>query len=246
MPPEPGHLVDDDGMPGPSTGAGVAGQPVSGWRRWATSIEVAAVAGIVCAIAWSISLRGLLAGPDLDATPGEIARHYAEGDGGDIRVLLTLMVIGAVAYLWFVGVVRSRLGARESRMVGTVFLGASVLLTGLMLVAASALAAPALLMDVSGQAPDPGAAQLFRSLATVELGVFAARIATLVMFSTASLALRTGALPRWLVVVTYVVGVAEFVNVTLSTPALYVFPAWMALVSIVLLVRRPHIAPATG
>lgn len=220
--------------------------PVSRWRQRATSIEVAAVAGIVCAIAWSISLRGLLAGPDLDATPGEIDRHYAEGEGGDVRVLLTLMVIGAVAYLWFVGVVRSRLGARESRMVGTVFLGASVLLTGLMLVAASALAAPALLMDVSGQPPDPGAAQLFRSLATVELGVFASRIATLVMFSTASLALRTGALPRWLVVVTYVVGIAEFVNVTLSTPALFVFPAWMALVAIVLLVRRPHIAPATG
>lgn len=246
MPPEPGHLVDDDGTPVPATGAGVAGQPVSGWRRWATSIEVAAMAGIVCAIAWSISLRGLLAGPDLDASPDEVARHYADTDGTNVGVLLALMVIGAVAYLWFVGVIRSRLGARESRMVGTVFLGASVLLTGLMLVAASALAAPSLLVDVSGQAPDPDASQLFRALATVELGVFAARIATLVMFSTASLALRTGALPRWLVIVTYVVGVAEFVNITLSTPALYVFPAWIALVSVVLLVRRPQMAPATG
>lgn len=228
------------------TGTSPADVPLSGWRQRATSIEVAAVAGIVCAVAWSISLRGLLAGPDLDASPAEITRRYAGDDGGNIGLLLALMVIGAVAYLWFVGVVRSRLGARESRMVGTVFLGASVLLTGLMLVAASALAAPSLLVDVSGQAPDPGAVQLFRALATVELGVFAARIATLVMFSTATLGLRTGALPRWLVIVTYLVGVAEFVNVTLSTPALYVFPAWIALVSVVLLARRPQITPAAA
>jgi len=228
-----------------TTGASSADLPVSGWRRWATSIEVAAIAGIVCAVAWSVGLRGLLARPGLDASRKEFARFYSDhADGGHAGLLLALMVIGTVAYLWFVGVVRSRLGGRESRLVGTVFLGASVLLTGLMLVAASALAAPSILVEVGRQAPDPGAAALFRALATVELSVFATRIATLVMFSTASLALRTGAFPRWLVVVTYVVGVAEFVNVTLAEPTLYVFPAWIALVSLVLLVRRPQLAPA--
>ena len=43
------------------------------------------------------------------------------------------------------------------------------------------------------------------------------------------------------VVVTYVVGVAEFVNVTLAEPTLNVFPAWIALVSVVLLVCRPQL-----
>lgn len=219
-------------------------RPTSGWRLRANSIEVAAMAGIICAVAWSVSLRGLLARPGLDASHEEIARYYADHeDGGHIGTVLALMIVGSVAYLWFVGVVRSRLGARESRLVGTVFLGASVLLTGLMLVAASALAAPSILVEVTGQAPDPGAAALLRALATVELGVFASRIATLVMFSTASLGLRTGALPRWLVVVTYLAGIAEFVNVTLSTPTLYVFPAWILLVSVTLLVRRPQLEP---
>jgi len=226
------------------TGTSAADPRISAWRQRATSIEVAAVAGIICAVAWSIALRGLLARPGLDASRAEIARFYTDhDDGGHVGVLLGLMVIGTVAYLWFVGVVRSRLGARESRLVGTVFLGASVLLTGLMLVAASALAAPSILLDVSRQGPDPGAAAMFRALAAVELSVFAARIATLVMFSTAALGLRTGAFPRWLVVVTYIVGVAEFVNVTLAEPTLYIFPAWIALVSLVLLVRRPQIGP---
>jgi hypothetical protein len=228
----------------PTTGASAAGRPVSGWRRWATSIEVAAIAGIVCAVAWSVSLRGLLSGPGLGASRAEIALFYTDhADGGHVGLLLALMMVGAVAYLWFVGVVRSRLGARESRLVGTVFLGASVLLTGLMLVAASVLAAPSILLDVGGQQPDPGGTALLRALAAVVLSVFTARVAIIVMFTTASLGLRTGALPRWLVVVTFVVGIVEFFIVTLSTPTLYVFPAWIALVSLVLLVRRPQLAP---
>ena len=83
----------------------------------------------------------------------------------------------------------------------------------------------------------------------VVLRVFAPRIATLVMFSTAVLARKSHALPGWLVVVTYVVGVVEFVNVTISQPTLYLFPAWIALVSVVLFARRPELAadePATG
>jgi len=69
--------------------------------------------------------------------------------------------------------------------------------------------------------------------------MFTPRIATLVMFSTGSLGRVTGALPRWLVVLTFALGIAAFVNVTISSPGLYAVPAWIALVSIVLLVRRP-------
>jgi hypothetical protein len=61
------------------------------------------------------------------------------------------------------------------------------------------------------------------------------------MFSTASLGRATGALPRWLVWLTFALGVVELVNVTVSTPTIYLMPAWMALVSIVLLVRRSPI-----
>ena len=209
------------------------------WRQRATSFEVAAIAGIVCAVGWSLSLRGLVAGPGLGATREEIATYYADGSSRSVSVLLALMVVATIAYLWFVGVVRNRLGASETRLVGTVFLGASVLLTGLLLVGASALAAPSVLVEVGGQVPDPGAAGLLRAMAAVVLAVFAPRVATLVMFSTASLSRRSGALPTWLIVVTYVVGVAEFVNVTVATPTLYVFPAWIALVSIVILLRPP-------
>ena len=44
--------------------------------------------------------------------------------------------------------------------------------------------------------------------------------------------------------VTFVAGGYELVNVTLDAPTVYLMPAWIALVSVVLLVRRPPLASA--
>jgi hypothetical protein len=92
---------------------------------------------------------------------------------------------------------------------------------------------------VGDEAPDPGSTALLRAAAAVVLSVCLPRVATLVMFSTASLGRATGGLPRWLVVVTFAIGLFELVNVTLSTPTIFLVPAWIALVSVVLLVRHP-------
>lgn len=210
-----------------------------GRRRFA-SVQAAAIAGIVCAIGWLVSLNGLLSAPGVGATDAEITEFYA--DDGATRmamVWLQVLVFSTIAFLWFVGVVRARLGDREPRLFGTVFFGASMLLAALLFVGASLLAAPAAMAALTERAPDPGAAALTRSAAAVLFSVFAPRIATLVMFSTASLGRVTGALPRWLVWATFVLGVFEFVNVTVSRSTLYSVPVWIAVVSVVLLVREP-------
>gem|GEM_PF-6742030 len=69
----------------------------------------------------------------------EIVAYYAEASSRSVSVLLALMVVATIAYLWFVGVVRNRLGASENPLVGTVYLSSSVLFTGRILVGASAL-----------------------------------------------------------------------------------------------------------
>ncbi len=198
------------------------------------------MAGIICAVGWSLALRGLLAAPDLGASDAEIERFYADPSSTRAMVVwLQVLVFSTIAFLWFVGVIRSRLGDREPKLFGTVFFGASILLAALLFVAASLLGAPAVLAVVGDQTPSPDAAALSRSAAAIVLSVFAPRIATLVMLSTASLARATRALPRWLVWLTYALAIVELVNVTVSTPTVYVMPAWIALVSVVLLVRRP-------
>ena len=209
-------------------------------RRRFASIEAAAVAGIICAAGWSLSLRGMLAAPGISASDAEIERFYADASATrPMMVWLQVLVFSTIAFLWFVGVIRSRLGDREPKLFGTVFFGASVLLAGLLFVGASLLAAPSVLVVAGHKMPSPDAASLTRATAAIVLSVFAPRIATLVMLSTASLGRATKALPRWLVWLTYVVAVVELVNVSLATPTIYLMPAWIALVSVVVLVRRP-------
>ena len=209
-------------------------------RHWMVSIEAAAIAGIVCAVGWSLALRGLLSAPALGAAVAEISAYYADSSNGTTAIFwLQVLVISTIAFLWFVGVVRRRLGDREPRLFGTVFFGSSLLLAAMLFVGTALLSAPAVLVAVGERTPDPAAVAVTRAAAAVVLSVFAPRITTLVMFSTASLGRATGALPNWLIWATYFIGVVEFINVNIATPIVYLMPAWIALVSIVLLVRRP-------
>lgn len=234
------------GWEGPMTSDSPAGgrPEIRSWRRRLASIEAAAIAGLVCAAGWSIGLRGLLEAPGVDATDAEIVRFYNGSNVGLTALLLVqVVVVATIGFLWFVGVVRSRLGRSEPRLFATVFFGSSVLLAGVVFTGTAALAAPAVLVEAGGRSVDPGAASMMRALAVTMVSVFAPRVATLVMFSTAALSRKTRALPRWLIIVTYVVGIAEFVSVTIARPTIYVFPAWIALVSVTLLVRHQRSEP---
>jgi hypothetical protein len=208
-------------------------------RRRFASVEAAAIAGLVCAIGWSLALNGLLETPSITASAAEITAFFSSPDVGRSTLMqLQILVFATIAFLWFIGVVRSRLGDAEPKLFGTAFLGGAVLFSVILLVGGAALAAPAVLVRVGGVIPDPGAVSVSRATAVVLLSVVAPRIATLVIFSTATLGRTTGALPMWLVWLSYAVGVIEFINVTISAPTIYTFPAWIALVSIVLLIRR--------
>lgn len=222
---------------------GTAGEPLirsAGLRSRITSTEAAAVAGIVAAVGWSLSLRGLLAAPGIGATDAQIADFYEDASNATGALLwIQVLTFSTIAFLWFVGVVRGRIGDDEPKLFGTVFFGSSILLSAMLFVGASLLAAPSVLVAVGDRVPGADAVSVSRAAAAAVLSVFLPRIATLVMFSTASLGRSTGALPSWLVWLTYAVGTFEFVNVTISAPAVYVVPAWVGLVSVVLLVRHP-------
>jgi hypothetical protein len=149
-------------------------------------------------------------------------------------------MFATVAFLWFIGVIRGRIGDHEPKLFGTVFFGASILFSGLLFLGASLLASPAVLVVIGDRVPAPDVVAMSRAGAAAVLSVFAARVATLVMLSTASLGRATGALPRWLVIVSYLAGLVQFVNVTVTGASIYLVPAWVAVVSIVLLVRHPR------
>jgi hypothetical protein len=212
---------------------------LTGWRRSLRSIEAAAIAGIVAAIGWVYALLRLLDGPGVDASEAEITRFYANPDTGwDTLFVLQVLVIATAGFLWFIGVIRNRVGQSTATLFDTVFFGGGILYAGLLFVGTAALAAPFVLADTGGMDVEAGSAAMLRSFARVMLGVFASRVAALVVISTSTLGLRTGVLPRWLVLVGYLMGIGMLVNVTFFSPGVYAFPGWIVVVSLVLLFRR--------
>jgi hypothetical protein len=66
---------------------------------------------------------------------------------------------------------------------------------------------------------------------------YALRMAAVFMISLATIWLKTGLMPRWLVGVTYVVAVGLLLASDISMWLTLAFPIWVLVVSILLLVR---------
>ena len=66
--------------------------------------------------------------------------------------------------------------------------------------------------------------------------VYALRMSGVFMISLGTIWLRTGAMPRWLAFVTYVLAVALLLTVSLSVWFTLIFPAWVFVISVFILV----------
>ena len=208
------------------------------------SIESAAAAGLVFAVASIVSWFLLQLPPDLSAPDAEISAWYEDpGNRQAVIIGLTLAVISAMAFLWFVAVIRRRVGDREDQFFGTVFFGSGMLLTGVMLVGSAALASPAVLATLADRVPDPGATALVVAFGTALMALVLPRMQAVFVLSTSSLALRTERISRWVSYFGYAIGLVMFFMPILLEPLSLAFPIWVGVLSVALLVRRREVIP---
>lgn len=148
---------------------------------------------------------------------------------------LALVPFAGIAFLWFIGVIRSRIGDREDRLFATVFLGSGLLFVAMLFSGAAIIAA---LLDVDPRRGALSDSQLIvlQRIAFELIGTFGARMAAVFVLSVATLSLRTGALPRWLILIGYLVAVSLLLTPPLDRWMQLAFPAWVLVVSIVILV----------
>jgi hypothetical protein len=71
-----------------------------------------------------------------------------------VAIALNLVPFAGIAFLWFVGVLRDRIGEREDRFFATVFLGSGLLFVAMIFV--SAAIAGGLIADQSTSPPGAG------------------------------------------------------------------------------------------
>lgn len=99
--------------------------------------KAAAIAGILFSLLLMSSYWPIWR--SVPADPLE-AGAWLETNFGRVSLALNLVPFAGVAFFWFLGVLRDRLGRKEDQFFATVFLGSGFMFLGMIFVAASALA----------------------------------------------------------------------------------------------------------
>ena len=141
-----------------------------------------------------------------------------------------------ITFLWFLAVVRDRIGHNEDRFLSTVFLGSGLLFVA-MFWASAASAASIIAANPYEAAPKVSATTLetFRSLAYSFMFVLGARAAAVFIMVTSTIALRSRVFPRWLIILGYVIGLVMLLSLSLMQWIVLLFPAWVFLMSLIIL-----------
>ncbi len=204
-------------------------------RTALTAPRSAAVAGIIFALLLGTSLVLLRLSVPSDLADLDVAQldttHRRR-----ILVALTLIPYAGIAFLWFVGVVRDRIGEAEDRFIATVFLGSGLLFLAMLFVSTAVAGALVISTGTPQAAPNAQVWALGAHVSSTILNVYAMRMAGVFMISTATISLRTAVMPRWLAYLGYVLAVSLLAGVGFLKWAELLFPGWVLLVSAYLLV----------
>jgi len=200
------------------------------WR----SRRSAAIAGIVFGVLLLIALTMLriaLSEDTLQSLQTDAQRR------GLIRLSLHLVPFAGIAFLWFIGVVRDQLGNVEDRLFSTVFLGSGLLFLAMLFV--GAVLSSGLLAMFAGSSVNADLFAYGRNITQTLISVYAMRMAAVFTISVSTVGLRASAMPRWVSYIGYVVALILLVAAGEHKWTQLMFPAWVLLVSVVILFTRP-------
>jgi hypothetical protein len=222
----------------------VTGEPV-GDRPLETESSLrtpraAGVAGLVFSVLLILCIVLLrISVPEDPSRPGVWLTN--SGRRSSVALALGLVPFAGIAFLWFIGVIRDRIGDREDRFFSTVFLGSGLLFVGMLFIAAAL--AGGLIADVAASSA-PGRAldtiALGRRVTSITLNVYAMRMAAVFTTTTATIGLRTRTISRWLGIVGLVFAVVLLFGIGLSAWVALLFPAWIGAVSVDILLTQWH------
>ena len=211
-------------------------QQITLTRQAIRTPRAAAVAGIIFSVLFTTSmvLIRLTLPEDLRGTN---VATWLQGDTTTISIALTLVPFAGIAFLWFVGVVRSRLGDKEDQFFSTVFFGSGMLFLAMMF--ASAAIAGGMLGSYSIEADTlvkSGVITFGRAIMYTITNVYGVRMAGVFMVSLATIWIRTHVMPRVFVFLTYILALVLLISSNLTLWLVLVFPAWVFVISVFILI----------
>jgi hypothetical protein len=154
-----------------------------------------------------------------------------------VALAMNLVPFAGIAFLWFIGVLRDRLGAHEDRLFATVFFGSGLLFLALLFVSAATAGGIVIAFAANPQfALATPTFTLARALVYEATNIYAVKMAGVFMFVTWTLALRTRFLARWIAWLGYALALTLILVSSRSVEwILAVFPLWGLLTSLYIL-----------
>ena len=161
-----------------------------------------------------------------------------------VKFGLGLVPFAGIAFLWFIGVMRDRVGALEDRFFSTVLLGSGLLYLAMTFVSVALAGGILTAYKVAPtQAIESGLYDFDRSVIYRTSTVFALRMGAVFMICAGTIWLRTRLLRPWAVLVTYGLALVQLLGVGYSLWVTLILPAWVLLVSLVFLITGPRQQP---
>jgi hypothetical protein len=204
-------------------------------RRELRSPRSAAIAGIVFSI---LMTTGMVLTYNITRdVPQDITKDWLEVWSNTASVALTLVPFAGIAFLWFTGVVRDRLGEHEDQLFATIFLSSGIITVVLFFIWAAIFAALMRTTSLAavGLADDDVYVFGFALMNRI-IGDYTLRMAGVYMMAIGTLWTRSGIMPRWMTIITYVLALGYLLAAGWAKEARFIFPVWVLVVSIYILV----------
>ncbi|HMO45301.1 MAG TPA: hypothetical protein PKB14_04650 [Rubrivivax sp.] len=201
--------------------------------------RAAAVAGILFSVLLIVSV--MLVRVSVPADPRE-AGSWLTTRASTVALAMNLVPLSGIAFLWFIGVLRDRLGTHEDRLFATVFLGSGLLFLAMLFLSAATAGGLVLLHAADPQRFAGSQTFAFGRVIVYEIvNVYALKMAAVFMMVVSTLALRTRFLARWVAFAGYAVALALMLNSRYVEWMLLSFPLWVLLVSLFILWDNLHV-----
>jgi hypothetical protein len=154
-----------------------------------------------------------------------------------IAVALNLVPFAGIAFLWFLGVIRDRIGRHEDRFFATIFIGSGLLFVGMFFVAAGIEGG--IITSESAKSfgsSAPGTLVLGRNITSALINIYAVRMSAVFTLTTVTIARRTQIVARWLTYAGVAVALVLLIGTGISVWVELLFPAWILALSIDVLI----------
>jgi hypothetical protein len=174
----------------------------------------------------------------------DITLELIESWSRKASLVIILVPFAGIAFLWFTGVIRDLLGEREDRFFATLFLSSGIIQVVLLFLWGAIFGAVMIARTMTTIGLIDNGIYIFSfALMNEIIGNYALRMAGVYMTAINSLWSKTGLMPRWMTITTYILALGFLVAAERIREARFLFPIWVFVVSVYILIlnfRRTH------